>query len=877
MGDHEFSIARQRRLRAAARLTAIVVELSCALLAAASCSRLESTGTDGGGGQMTNTGSSSGSTGIGSTSSGGGTGGGSGGVSSGGGSGSSGGFQAPGIDAGDMFVAPDASVDAGRMACGAATYTDPWTPGYVIASKASSDAQMVVGGLSLPQQANIMRGTRSGCGTMNQNYNDFFRNGGSAGDPPSGNTSIPSMRFRDGPRGVCLVPYSTVVAAKNTFPNGDYATTFPSASARGAAFDMDLEQRIGAAIGDEMVAAGAQVVLAPVINILRNPAWGRAQETYGEDSYLLGRLGTAFVSGAQSYIPACAKHFAAYNIENGRDSGNVSVLDEQTAYEIYGRHFEMVVQDGGVACIMAAYNKIQIGGGVTANCTSNKDLLTTMLRTKFGFQGFVISDWWAMPGGAGCPATGTETGNTADGVNAGLDIELPWNMNYSQLEADVSGGLLNQSQITTSATRVAAQQFRFGMVPSGATKPTASKSSFNAGNFSIVNNPDHVSLSYRAAVESMVLLKNDNKTLPIPSSVHTIAVMGARVPFSLSTSADVQSGSVQFATDVRSGDLGSSRTYTDPAHSTGPLAGIQAAAAAKGITVVSGTDRNNIPAADFYVVVAGLTPQDEGEGYTSSDGTGGDRTNFDLDGKIGLQPAPNNVPIQNPLITAVAQKGKPTVVVLEGGSVIAMPWLSMVPAVVMAWYPGQDGGHALGDLLFGNANFSGKLPVTWPNSFGDEPALVGANKTTTMDYYVGYRYFDKNAITPLFAFGHGLSYASFSYANLQVPCTTVTKDSVVDVQADITNTGTVDGDEVSFVFVSYPKGSQVRRSMKELKAFHRATIPAGKTLHVHIPLRIQDLKYWDSTSHSWQWQTGDTQIMVGGSSDGLPLTGTITM
>jgi beta-glucosidase len=848
----------------------LFVPLCGAIATSSACSRLETTGTPGDGGAVST------SSGSGSSS---GSGGGPAGDDGGGGPGpgTDGGSTGPlRPDAGDMIVTGDAGFDAGKMACGAVTYTDPWTPGYVISSSAASNAQSSVGGLVLAQQANIMRGTRSGCGGTTQNYTDFFRNGGSAGDPSTGNTTIRSLTFRDGPRGVCLVPYSTVIPAVNSFPNGDYATTFPSASARGAAFDMGLEQAIGSAIGDEMVAAGAQVVLAPVINILRHPGWGRSQETYGEDSFLLGRLGTAFVSGVQSYIPACAKHFAAYNIENGRETGNVAVLDEQTAYEVYGRHFEMVIQDGGVACVMAAYNQIQIAGGTRANCTSNKDLLTTMLRTKFGFQGFVISDWWAMPGNQGCPPAATEKQYASDGVSAGLDVELPWNMNYSQLESDVTGGLLSQTQIATSAARVATQQFRFNMAAMGNTGKLPAQSTFSAGNYSIATSQPHVTLAYKAAVESMVLLKNDNSTLPIPSSVHTIAVMGANVPYSLSKSADIQSGSVQFATDVRTGDLGSSRTYADPQHSSGPLAGIQAAAQAKGMVVVTGSDRNNIPAADFYVVVAGLTPEDEGEEYTSADGTGGDRTNFDLDGKISLHAAPNNVAIQNPLITAVAQKGKPTVVVLEGGSVINMPWLSTVPAVVMAWYPGQDGGHALADLLLGNANFSGKLPVTWPKAFSDEPALVGPNNVTTMDYYVGYRYFDKNAISPLFAFGHGLSYAGFSYANLQVPCTTVTKDSVIDVQADVTNTGNVDGDEVSFLFVGYPP-SQIRRSVKELKGFHRSTVPAGKTLHIHIPLRVQDLKYWDTTTHSWQWQSGSVQIMVGGSSDSLPLHDSVTL
>jgi beta-glucosidase len=215
------------------------------------------------------------------------------------------------------------------------------------------------------------------------------------------------------------------------------------------------------------------------------------------------------------------------------------------------------------------------------------------------------------------------------------------------------------------------------------------------------------------------------------------------------------------------------------------------------------------------------------------------------------------------------------VVVLEGGSAIDMPWLGSVPAVVMAWYPGMVGGTALGKLLFGDANFSGKLPITWPKQLSDEPAF-NSGTTTVFDYYAGYHYFDQNNITPLFAFGAGLSYASFKYQNIEVPCVSATDGSVVEVKADITNTGTVDGDEVTFLFISYPS-SKVRRPAKELKGFLRETIKAGQTVRVTIPLRISDLKYWDTPSSSWKIESGTVKVMVGGSSTSLPISDTFTV
>jgi beta-glucosidase len=321
---------------------------------------------------------------------------------------------------------------------------------------------------------------------------------------------------------------------------------------------------------------------------------------------------------------------------------------------------------------------------------------------------------------------------------------------------------------------------------------------------------------------------------------------------------------IDFPSNVRTGDLGSSRADADPTKSVGPTAGIAAAAGA-GITVVS---TNTVPAAgsaDLFVVIAGLTPQDEGEEYTGA----GDRPSLSLDPKA-------NTGVQDNLITQVAALGKPMVVVLEGGAAIDMPWLASVPAVVMAFYPGMVGGQALGQLLFGDVNFSGKLPVTWPTALTQLPTF-NAGTTTTMDYHLGYRYFDQMALTPLFPYGYGLSYTTFhQYSNLQVPCSDVTKNGVVNVTVDITNTGAVNGDEVAMLFVSYP-GSTNGRPVKELKGFTRVSINAGLTARVTIPLRIADLKFWNATASSWQVESGTVKIMVGPNAATLPLSDTLTV
>jgi beta-glucosidase len=711
-----------------------------------------------------------------------------------------------------------------KMSCGDGVLNDPrFYPGYSISADAVTQAKAVLTAMTLDEKASEMRGSPPGQTIFNQ--------------PDNATRGIKGFKFRDGPRGLCLD------AEKQG--NG-YSTSFPVAMARGAAFDVDLEWRIGEAIGDETLASGHTMLLSPTVNILRHPFWGRAQEVYGEDPYLLGRMGTAFTAGLQKFVPACAKHYAANNIENGRSSVN-SQMDTQTLREVYGRHFEMIINDGGVSCIMASYNPVN---GTKA--TQNKELLTDMLRTEFGFKGFVLSDWWAMPGGQNPGSADNSKRYAAEAVNAGLDMELPNSINYAQLEAQVAANAITQAQITTSAGRILNEKFRFSVAKTtgklGLGTPTTT---YNNG--SIGNDAAHIALAEEAAVKSMVLLKNANNTLPIKRTVKKVAVLGLPANYTVLNTP----GSVNFATGVRTGDLGSSRVNHDPAKARSPFDGIKAAAGP--ITVVSGNNAAAAADSDFVVVIAGLTPQDEGEEYTGA----GDRANFSLDGKT-------NTP-QNALITAAAALNKPMVVVIEAGAVVDLPWIGMpgVGAVVMAWYPGMVGGNALGKLLFGDANFSGKLPISWDSNANNWPAFKPGG-SVMMDYDLGYAMFDRKNVKPQFPFGYGLSYTKFDYSNLQVPCSDATKKSVVNVTVDIKNSGTVKGDEVVFLFVSYPNTTK-RRHIKELKGFYRVTLDPGQGKRISIPLRVSDLRYYDMASKSWQVDTGPVQVMVGPSSDNLPL------
>lgn len=759
--------------------------------------------------------------------------------------GGNGGMSGQGGDAGGGGSSSSGGAPV-KTACSAPPANYPYSPGYVISPTAVTSAQSAVNSMSPSQRADQLRGTHPGPGSS-RNFSDIFRTLDAGG--------VKGFKFRDGPRGVNL-------AAENPSGGQGYSTTFPVPSSRGASFNLTLEYQIGVAMGDEMVASNHNNLLSPTTNILRHPLWGRNQETYGEDSFHLGRMGTANVVGIQEYVPACAKHYAANNIEVNRANLN-AMMDEQTLQEVYARHYEMMIRDGGVSCIMAAYNSVN---GVKS--TQNKHLLNELLRDQFGFKGFVLSDWWAMPGGSGNITTDQQKANAAQALLAGMDMELPWNYNYSQIESQVTSNAITQALVNEAALRVVREKFRFNVATGTGLK--AAKTTLTPQN-SIAGNDAHLDLARQAAVEGSVLLKNDNNTLPIIQegrTVSRVAVIGAKVAWSINGSGLTQKGIVDFANDIRIGDLGSSRTTPDPGKTIGPALGLRLTAP-PGVTVIASDAASAAEDADFIVVVAGMTQQDEGEEYTGE----ADRNNFSLDGKV------TGTKLQDKLIRDVAAiandpaNKKPWVVVLQGGGIIDMPWIASVPAVVMAWYPGQLGGYALGQLLYGEANFSGKLPVTWSTVESDWPVFSVTGQTTTvMSYYLGYRWFDKYNKKPLYPFGHGLSYTSYRYENVVVPCNDVKPDANIPVTVDVHNTGGVDGDEIVMVFVRFidennvpPAG--VQRSVKELKAFRRVNLPKGVGKRVTIDLRASDLKVYDPASKTMKVPTGKVQILVGPSSD----------
>jgi beta-glucosidase len=764
-------------------------------------------------------------------------------------------------------------------------------PNYMRAYSVSEDVTRSVNGvlnsMDLAGKANQMMGVD---GTA-KDWQDIER---SPDVQVAGIGKIRGYNYRDAGRGVNLdagQPNNRKSDSKN------YATAFPTPSARAASWDLDLEKRVGAAAGDETAASLNNMLLAPCMNIIRHPYWGRTQETYGEDTYHIGRMATAFAVGLQEYVVGCAKHFAANNIEDGRITQN-AIMNEQTLREIYGRHFEMVIQDGGIGCIMAAYNMVN-----DTKCTQNEHLLRTVLKGPveqggMGFQGLVISDWWAMPGYQTAPDSALAASQTKEAVKAGLDIEVPWTLHYTEETL----GQADQSLVEDAARRVLTQKFRFKTaLDADAWSLKAPTSRLSGASIDHSSAADHEALAEEMEVKSAVLLKNGSQDAPVLplTSATNIAVIGPKVEFSLvSSSVPKSCGSSEesggqgqtgparkctfdFAKDPALGDRGSSRVNADPdpAYSIGPFDGIKNAAPAS-TTVTIGNSADAAAAADTVVVVVGYTPGDEGEEYAIS--TGGDRSTLNL---------PTG---QNELVSSVLDQGKPTVIIIESGSIVNLPWLNhqnQKQATIWAGYPGMRGGAALGKLIFGAANFSGKMPMAWPTQAELDVVPFKEDETAThMGYFFGYREYDRRKyvegknVDLVFPFGWGMSYSTFEYSNLVVPCESVGKTAIFNVSVDIENRSAVDGDEVALLFVKpppKPDGVTGDRPWKELKSFARVQVPQGQKVTAQLPLRIQDLRRWEGDKTGrWVIDSGAYTILVGknaADAETSTLSGTVTV
>lgn len=604
--------------------------------------------------------------------------------------------------------------------------------------------------------------------------------------------NIPPFKFTDGPRGV-IIPGSTC---------------FPVSMARGASWDLDLEQRVGDVIGKEVRAHEGNLFGGVCINLLRHPSWGRAQETYGEDPFLIGEFGAVLTRGVQKHnVIATAKHYIANSIENARFKVNVK-MDERTLREVYLPHFKRCVEEG-CATVMSAYNKVR-----GKYCGHNDYLLRDILKREWNFQGFVHSDW----------IYGVK--DTVGGITGGLDVEMPRAKyyKYRKIKKALREGKISEVMIDEAAERVMRTILRF------VTREDPQKYDLN-----LIGCEEHRKVALEAAEKSMVLLKNENDILPLnKNKIGKLAIFG------------------KYARVKNTGDHGSSNVSVKKVIT--PLEGIKKYLEDTiEILYHNGSNNKNsinlAKEADIAIVVAGLNYKDEGE-YIKEFRTGGDRENLSLhDDEIEL-------------IEAVASENEKCIVVLIGGSAITMEeWKDHVPAILMAWYSGVEGGNALAKILFGDVNPGGKLPFIIPKDPKHLPFFDKNADEIEYGYYHGYTLFDKENYESAFPFGYGLSYTSFNYSNLKV----VVTDDKIFATVDIKNTGKVVGDEVVQLYIGFEE-SQIDRPVKLLKGFSRVHLIPNETKTVKIEVPIKNLAWYNPESKSWEIEQMKYTLYMGASS-----------
>lgn len=764
------------------------------------------------------------------------------------------------------------------------------------------------------------------------------------GTKPIERLGVPELKMSDGPLGV----------------RWDKSTAFPAGTAMAASWDTSIIYKVGQSIGEELKGKGRNVILGPCVNIARIPMGGRDFESYGEDPYLASRMAVSYIEGVQSEgVAATVKHFAANNQEFERGFVDVQV-DHRTLNEIYFPAFKAAVEEAKVLCVMSAYNKIN-----GHFCSENDYLLNTKLKRDWKFNGLVMSDWGAVH-------------SSIPTANGGLDLEMPTGkyLNEGTLLDSVKSGVVKEETIDKKVRRILSVMFKLGLFDKK-----------EAPDSTLINSPVHRQVAYQAAVEGIVLLKNQNNILPINlNKIKSIAVIGPNAAVARTTgggSAMVEpiyslsplealhnrlGGRVKinFAKGV---DLGGDFRQIDPGilylpnedknglvgqyfdnmelkgepkvtredkiidfdwSDSGPLPGIPAehfsvrwtttlrgpatgdyfldfvsddgvrlymdgnliidnwadhsetfnsakvhfekgklyqlkveyyqneGGAIARLGLRSAEDdifKDAIKAAkesDLAIVFAGTSYQYESEGM--------DRENLSL---------PVN---QDDLIDEVSKVNKNTIVVMITGAPILMTgWTDKVDGLVQAWFGGDEAGNAIADVLLGRYNPSGKLPMTFPVRWEDCSAYDSYMRQDSVSVYsdgifVGYRWFDKKNISPLFPFGYGLSYTSFSYAGIEAK-------PVVDsyeVTFTVRNSGVVDGVEIPQLYVHDPDDS-VAAPVKELKRFDRISLKPGEAKKVKFILKKTDFAHYDAEKEEWETHPGTYDALIGSSSRDIKL------
>jgi len=634
------------------------------------------------------------------------------------------------------------------------------------------------------------------------------------------------------------------------------ATVFPTAIGQASTWNPALIQQMAGAIAQETRAVGGHIGYGPILDLAREPRWSRLEETYGEDPVLNGKMGAAMVKGFQGEnlksgenILSTLKHFTAYGVPEGGHNGGSVTVGLRELYQSYLLPFQEAVYAGALS-VMTAYNSID---GIP--CSANPLLLKEILRNQWGFNGFVVSDLGSISGLAGSHhVAGTPAEAAAQAINAGLDADLSgYGYGPSLLKA-LKEGLVEEATLDTAVSRVLYQKFALGLFE----RPYVDEKKVKK----VVRSSAHIALARKVAQESIVLLKNQNKLLPLSRSLKSIAVIGPNANNMYNqlgdyTAPQSDDNVITVLTGLKS-KLGASTSIdyikgcdVRDTTNTDIRSAVTAAEKAEAVIIVLGgssardfkTSYQETGAAEVKAADGIISDMESGEGF--------DRSSLDMLGK------------QLELLKAVQQTGKPIVLVMIKGRPLHLNWAQEhVDAIIDAWYPGQEGGNAIADVLFGDYNPAGRLTVSVPKSVGQLPIYYNYKNPTKHDYVE----VDAN---PLYPFGYGLSYSSFTYSDIDLQVSEQPDDFELVVSFKIKNVGQYNGDEVAQLYVR-DEVSSVVSPVKQLKAFQRIYLKTGEEKTIHFTLTKNDLKLMDSQM-KWITEKGKFTLLVGSSSENIQL------
>ncbi|TFH31307.1 MAG: glycosyl hydrolase [Promethearchaeota archaeon] len=629
---------------------------------------------------------------------------------------------------------------------------------------------------------------------------------------------IPSFGMTDGPIGV---------AYHSSFKG--IRTRFPGTIGLAATWNRQLSYSMGKAMGKEVRLSGRHQLLGPGINLIRSPLCGRNFEYLSEDPILSSELGIELVKGIQSEkIAACIKHYVTNNSETKRMSISTEI-SERALQEVYIKNFKRVIEKADPWGLMVCYNKVQGGQGA-----DNKYILRDILRDQLNFTGHVVTDWGAA----------RKTKSTASCIKAGLNLEMPGKLLSNAMPTKkvlkaLESGEINEKDLNYVVKPLLRTFFRVGLFDQITPK-----------SLKVIDDPVHQQIAQDIAEESMVLLKNENQILPLSlDKIKKLAILGPNADKSFGK--PFQGGS----------------SAAIPTKFTTPYKGIIDYTKDKVEIVAAPED------ADVVILVLGL---DHGGSMfknflfrVEGDSEGADRKRYELP------------PAQEALLRETVAKNPNTIVVLVAGSPVNItPWYDEVPAILNAWYPGMMGGQAIARTLFGDVNPSGKLPVTYPMKIEDHPAHQ-SNRTFPGDlkakkiYYeegifIGYRYFDKYSVEPMFPFGFGLSYTAFEFSNVRVDRAAFDGKGEISVSVDVKNTGERAGAEVVQLYVEDVK-STVDKPPRELQGFDKVFLQPKESKTVSIRLDRSSFEYYSEDLHAFTVEDGEYALWCGNSSRNLPL------